>query len=147
MELHPAPECPMRALGIQHSDAARRASDTWNLHRAAGLYAAIGKWFASRLDDGSTDGVIYDRKQDAIRHQRGFEYYYAFFCITIAQANPCDTEIFLSVQRRMYERGIRMTDPDARNGGPDVIKRASREDMLPLATRLRGQNLILPEGI
>jgi hypothetical protein len=119
--------------------------DQWQLHRlGTGLYDAIGKWYAVRLDDGASDGVLYDTKRECINHQRGWEYLYAYVGMSLAQMNVCDAEIYLAVQRRMYEKGIRMVDPDARNGGPDVIKRTAREDMFPTMTRLQGTNLIIP---
>jgi hypothetical protein len=139
------PQCPLRAFGGIHTDAARRMCDLWTLHRlGTGLYDAVGKWYAVRLDDGTSDGVLYDSKRECIQHQRGWEYLYAYVGMSIAQMNVCDAEIYLAVQRRMYEKGIRMVDPDARNGGHEPIKRVSREDMIPLSFTLAGTNLIIP---
>lgn len=135
--------CPLRVFNGTHSDPAKRLSDHWNLHRIADPYGSIGRWFAIRLSDGISDGVLYDTKRDAIRHQPFFEYLYAFVRLSLASMNVCDAEIYLAIHRRLYDKGFRMTDPDARNGGPDVIKRSSREDMLAL-TRGVATNLYLP---
>lgn len=137
------PQCPLGKLGAGHTDAARRLADQWNLHRVADPHGSIGKWIAVRLEDGACDGVLYDSKVAAIHHQKRLEKYYAFVCISVATMNYCDAEIYLAVQRRLYDRGFRMTDPDARSGGPDVIKRTTREDMFSLMN-LRGTNLIIP---
>lgn len=50
----------------QASDEARRMADAVNLARIAG---AIGMWLAVRLQDGRTDGNIYDSRAAAIEHQ------------------------------------------------------------------------------
>lgn len=137
------PQCAMGRLGMRHTDAARRLADQWNLHRIADLHGSNGKWFAVALHDGVSDGVLYDSKVAAITHQRHVEKYYAFVRMSMAQMNYCDAEIYLSVQRRLYDSGFRMSDPDTRSGGPDVIKRSTREDMFSLM-QLRGTNLIIP---
>lgn len=52
-------------------DAAKRVSDTVNLHLVAqtDIKDATGKWVAFLLCDGTSDGNLYDEKDDAIRHQ------------------------------------------------------------------------------
>lgn len=137
------PQCPIGRFNGRHTDAARRLADQWNLHRVADPHGSIGKWFAVRLEDGVSDGVLYDSKVSAIHHQTRIEKYYAFVRMSIATMNYCDAEIYLAIQRRLYDKGFRMADPDARSGGPDVIKRSTREDMFSLM-HMRGTNLIIP---
>lgn len=50
-------------------DAAKRFSDAVNLHISAQGDAAIGRWVAVKLSDGSSDGNLYDSRPDAVRHQ------------------------------------------------------------------------------
>lgn len=131
-------QCPW--AGKEHSDAAKRINDTYHLHRTVDLYGAIGKWFACALHDGSTDGVLYDSKSDAIAHQHHNEQYYLYIQISPAMMTVCSAEVYLGVTRRLYDKGFRMVDPDHRGGGRELIKRASVEDQLAYL-RLRSQNL------
>jgi hypothetical protein len=131
-----------------HSDAAKRVSDTYNLHRTAGDalgIEAVGKWFACRLDEGTSDGVLYDSKSDCIRHQHHNEQMYMFSKIVPSTMTYCDAEVMLRVSRRAYDKGLRLVDPDHANGGKELIKRNTTEDMLALA-RGFATNLILPSG-
>lgn len=115
--------CPV----LSHSDAARRASDAVNLHYAAIGTDAIGKWVAIRLADGSSDGVLYDRKRDAVRHQPD-EKLAAYVRIRPGGMNVCAAESFMKMSRMAYDAGFRLADPDARHGGLDLIPRLTRED-------------------
>jgi hypothetical protein len=112
-----------------HSDAAKRVSDTYRLHRLADHFGSIGQWFACRLTDGTSDDTLYQSKSDAIRHQHHNENYYAFVQVVPSDMTPCDAETFLRVQRRLYDAGIRQADPDSRGGGRVMIPRLTREDM------------------
>jgi len=135
------PQCPLKAF--RHSDAAKRFADEYNLHRIGDRYGSVGKWMAVRLDDGSSDHVLYDTKRDAVRHQHHNEMFYAFARIIPTTMNICDAEIYLGTQRKLHDAGFRMTDPDSRSGGNDVIKRVTREDQFA-QMRGRSTNLYLP---
>jgi hypothetical protein len=137
------PQCPFRMFGADHTDPAKRLADHYNLHRVADLYGAQGRWIAVRLDDGISDGVLYDTKQDAIRHQTWFEFAYAFLPISMRHMNLCDAETYLALHRKFYAKGFRLADPDKRNGGPDIIMRATREDTRSLLGGV-ASNLYLP---
>lgn len=50
-------------------EAGRRAAGVLNDTVIDNGLAATGRWMAFRLDDGSSDKVIYDTRDDAIRHQ------------------------------------------------------------------------------
>lgn len=139
------PRCPGAAFG--HSDAARRVADEFNMHRVADPYGSIRKWCAFRLEDGSTDHVLYDSKSDAIRHQHHNEQYYMFVCIAPTTMNYCDAEIMLAMHRRMYANGVRLTDPDDARGGRDVIRRAAREDMKAQLRTIRSRGVIAPTNL
>lgn len=137
---HDISKCPRNGMP-DHTDAAKKIYDTYHLHRTADYYNALGKWFACALNDGSTDGVLYDSKSDCIRHQHHNEMYYAFIQITPANMTPCSAEIFLGITRRMYDAGFRMADPDDRKGGGhQLITRSSVEDQLAYL-RGKSQNL------
>lgn len=134
--------CRFKAIG--HTDAAKRFCDTYNLHKIGAGSAANGKWIAIALHDGSSDDTLYDSKRDAVRHQRHNEQWYAFICIVPPSMKYCDAEVMLDVHRRMYDAGLRMTDPDHKHGGMDVIKRVTVEDQLAWASRGAVRGLIMP---
>lgn len=137
------PWCRHKALG--HSDAAKRIVDTYNLHRLGGGYDAIGKWFASALSDGRSDSVLYDSKLDCVKHQHHNEMYYAYTKIIPGSMNICEAEVMLKTTRNLYDKGLRVADPDHRRGGLDVIKRLSVEDQLAQSRGIN-TNLTLPGG-
>lgn len=114
--------------GGPHSDAAKRVSDEYNLHRIGSGGLAVGKWFAVALHDGASDHVLYDSKRDAIRHQKHNEQFYAYVRIVPASMSPCEAESFLATHRALYDRGLRMPDPDDVDGGREVIPRLTVED-------------------
>jgi hypothetical protein len=140
--------CPAR--GKLHSDAAKRVSDTYRLHSVALGNDAIGKWFAVALHDGTSDGVLYDNRRDAVRHQHHNEQWYAFVCIAPGDMPICDAEAFIDTARKLYDAGFRMTDPDHRSGGRELVRRATIEDQrsmvrsLASGGRRRPSNLKMP---
>lgn len=133
--------CPIKFMN--HSDAAKRIRDVYELHRLGAGNAAINKWIACKLEDGSSDNVLYDSKLDAVKHQHHNEQFYMFIKIPPSGMTVCEAEILLTTHRRMYEKGLRMTDPDHRHGGPDLIKRLTWSDQLA-AMRGAVTGLILP---
>ena len=92
------------------SDAARRCSDTIRLHIVAKM---AGRWAAIRLSDGGSDGVAYDTRADAIRHQL-HETQCAYVKIPPDDMPPEHAERFLAFHRKAYDAGFRLTDPDDR---------------------------------
>lgn len=135
------PWCQHKALG--HSDAAKRISDTYNLHRIGAGDTSIGKWFASALHDGRSDDVLYDNKRECVCHQHHNEQYYTYIKIAPNSMNPCEAEVMLKTARALYDKGMRIADPDHARGGLDVIKRLTVEDQLAQA-RGKNTNLIMP---
>lgn len=134
--------------GREHSDAAKRLSDTYNLHRTAGDtlgITAIGKWFAAALQDGESDGVLYDTRRDCVLHQKHNEQRYTFIKIGPYSMNYCEAEVMLRVARKAYDAGMRLVDPEEKHGGRELIKRLTTEDQLALALG-RATNLVMPRG-
>jgi hypothetical protein len=124
-------DCPGKGFG--HSDGAKRIYDTYHLHRTADLYGAVGQWFAASLNDGTTDGHTYPNRKEAIRHQHHNEQYYTYIQITPANMTVCSAEVMLTVARRLYSKGFRITDPDDARREP--IKRTNAEDQMAFAYR------------
>lgn len=98
----------------------------------------IGSFLAIRLSDGSCDGTLYESKQAAVRHVPD-ERWYAFFSFRGAPngfASPKDAAIFLAFHRAAYDRGFRLPDPDAKDGGPDLIMPMNEEHVMDQLARL-----------
>lgn len=102
-------------------DAGKRASDIINeLIAHNGWWEIRNKWLAFSLKDGSGDKILYDNKQDAVRHQGNNHDKYAYICFrNLAQgASPRDCAVFLKFNRDVYRAGYRLPDPADVKGGP-----------------------------
>jgi hypothetical protein len=126
------PRCPIEnwtPLG-DHSDAAKRVADIYNMHRVADPYGCIGSWIACALADGSSDNVLYDTKRAAINHQHHNENYYTFIQLVPSTMSPCEAEVMLKTARMLYDKGWRVTDGMSKY---DLIKRLGWEDQMALS--------------
>jgi len=98
------------ALGL-YSDSARRLSDAVNLAVSVDGFNIFGRWMAARLSDGGTDGRTYDNKREAVRAQL-HETQCAYLRVPPTGMSAQEAEIFLEFNRRLYDNGYRMPDPD-----------------------------------
>jgi hypothetical protein len=82
-------------------DAAKRLSDTVSLHMMAAIdrLDPVNRWCAFKLEDGSSDGALYDSKDDAIRHQKGDTKQYCYLKITPDGITVKDAKRFLRINR------------------------------------------------
>lgn len=114
----------------EYSDAAKRASDNINAYITFVPWDELKhKWMAIRLSDGGYDGTLYDSKRDAVRHQSNeFQCAYVAFKNLMQGARPAEMELFLKFNRDAYDAGFRLPDPDARNGGPEVLMTSALRD-------------------
>lgn len=94
--------------GPVYSDAAKRCSETIGIHVLAGK---AGRWAAIRLSDGSSDGIAYDQRSDAIRHQL-HESQCAYVQIPQDAMPIAEAESFLNFNRQAYDAGFRLIEPD-----------------------------------
>lgn len=90
------------------TDEGRRLSDAVT---AARLLGGEGRWIAARLSDGGTDGAVYDTRADAVRHQL-HETLCAYVKIPPGPMPPAEATAFLALNRRIYDAGYRLSDPD-----------------------------------
>lgn len=95
----------------QEIDAARRCSDAVTMQLTVHGFSAAGKWIAVRLADGGSDAKLYDTKQQAIDHQI-HENLCAYICIVPTGMPVQDALSFLRTTRRLYDAGMRLSDPD-----------------------------------
>jgi hypothetical protein len=99
-------------------DAGKNCADAVNL---AVLLGGTNRWIAVRLSDGKTDGSIYDTKSDAIRHQL-HEYQCAYVKVPLDGMSIDHGERFLEVNRKLYDNGMRIADPDHAPIMPNTIE-------------------------
>src|ERR1700761_237741 len=95
------PHCTRK--GMPHSDAARRVSDTLNMHWSAALAMAnwdgiIGRWVAFSLSDGTGGMQLYDSKRDAVRHQSD-ENLFFYLCLVPGGMGICEAELQIRTYR------------------------------------------------
>jgi hypothetical protein len=107
------------------SDEAKRCFDIINSYVAYVPYEErVRSWVAVRLSDGGSDGVLYHSKRDAVRYQLD-EFLCAYFSYRNSPsgfASKTDAELWLRMHRAYYDQGFRLPDPDAKDGGKDVIQ-------------------------
>jgi len=103
---------------VQVSDAARRMAGTINLITLFTPYDHLmNSCMAFRLDDGSSDAVLYPSRRVALQYQlRPCCVFY--FRHTPGGVNSADCQIFLDVNRVAFENNrVAWTDPES----PDII--------------------------
>jgi hypothetical protein len=114
-----------------HSDAAKRVADWYMVHRTAGAglgLCNVGKVFAVALADGTSDGVLYDTIQDAIRHQRHNATWYAYLRVGREDMTVCAAASILKLHRDADRAGLKFVDRDDSSYGYELIPRLTVED-------------------
>jgi hypothetical protein len=97
------------------SDAAKRISDTINLHITFNhAWEIHSKWMAFRLADGTSDGVIYDSFTDATSHQP-YPERCAYMCFrqVMGGANPRDAQLWLEMERNAADARLALHEDKA----------------------------------
>lgn len=100
------------------TDAAKRMSELINLLILCQPWdALIHGCLAFRLDDGTSDNVLYPNRQEALKYQlRPCAVFH--FRNSPGGVNPKDCQIFLNISRMAYENDrVAWTDP----ASPDLI--------------------------
>lgn len=103
------------------------------------MHIAVGSWrgvVACRLSDGTSDGVVYDSRADAVAHQHHNERWYAFIRLQPSTMSVCAAASVLRMQRQASRLGT--ADRDAPNGGLEVIPRLNNEDQQRQLAALAG---------
>jgi len=107
-----------------HSDAAKRLSDTYNLHVVAG--ARRGSVFAYSLADASTDHVLYDSREDAVRHQHHNEANRGYVRIGAGRMTVCEAAAVIRWDR--HAARLAAAQLGEKSGGLEVIPRLTIEE-------------------
>lgn len=106
-----------------HTDAAKRISDSYNLHITCG--ARRGQVMAFSLADGSTDGQLYDSRADAVAHQHHNEANRGYVRIGPGQMTVCEAASQLRYQR--HTTRLASAQLGEQSGGLEVIPRLTIE--------------------
>lgn len=107
-----------------HSDASKRISDWYNLHKTAG--GRVGQVFAVTLAEGSSNGDLYDTRAEAVLHAGHDEHWLAFIKLGPASMSVCQAASILMMERQASH--LRLADRDDKHGGRQIIPRLTTED-------------------
>lgn len=98
---------------------------------------------AIRLADGGSDGVVYDNRRDAVRHQaRPDDCVYLRLRDFLLRCDAPMLTMIIAYRRIARDRGMPNADRDHRTGGPELINPLTRADMLTQARLLVAQRRI-----
>jgi hypothetical protein len=107
------------------TDAAKRMADRINTCVAFTSWDTLcNGWMAFRLDDGSSNGTVYDSKPDAVRFTDEKRHAYWCFRQGMGGVPAKDCQLFLDFHRHAYDNGVPMAQTDVK-----------RESSLILSTR------------
>jgi hypothetical protein len=118
-----------------HSDAAKRLSDTYNLHIVSG--GRRGSVFAFNLRDATSDHVLYDTRAAAVDHQRHNEGWCGYVRLGPGHMSVCEAASVLRWQRQAAE--LAGAQRDEKSGGLEVIQRLTREGADQQLAVMRGE--------
>lgn len=96
-------------------DYAKRAADIVNGYRMFIPWDELKtKWVAIKLEDGSSDGTLYDSLRDAKLHKGIFHDRWAYICYRnlVQGTNAQEMWRHLDFTRDAYAAGMRLPDPE-----------------------------------
>ena len=111
-----------RPLNDELREAGKRLAGIVN-----GYIAFMQPWelrnavLAVRLQDGSTDGNVYENMRDAVRHSDDKRCFYFHFKGNLGGIDPREAAIVIDFHREAREAGIPQADPDGGNRQPVPI--------------------------
>jgi hypothetical protein len=120
-----------------HSDASKRLSDAYNLHRMCGTAAG---WIAFKLADGSTEDTVYETRESAVAHQRHNEDRSGYVQLTAPHMSVCEAASVLRWHRETAK--LARPDRDAKGGGLVVIPRLTADGIERQLAALHGGGVL-----
>jgi len=124
-----------------HSDAAKRLSDTYQLHRLMGHTSG---WIAVRLADADSDHTVYETREAAVNHQHHNERWFAFVELIAPSMTVCEAASVLAWQRQAAN--LVPAQRGEAGGGLVVIPRLGLEEIDRQSLALAG-GLALPVAL
>lgn len=124
----------LATASAEERESARRLSDAVNgIVTFHDFETVVHRWIAVRLRDGQWTGDMYDSRTDAVRFTANGDPC-AYLSLRFCPAGMEEREAFafLRLQRDAYNAkdiGIRMVDPEAKNGGHDFMMPLTNEDV------------------
>lgn len=109
-------------------DSGKRMAELVNLRVSSTPWDHIvNSWMAFRLLDGSSDNVLYDTREAAVKHQPNEDLCF-YLCMRNAQGGvkPLDAQLLINMQRQIHDAGGRLTEPEA----PSIIVSSNGYDKL-----------------
>lgn len=117
-------------------DAAKRIADIVNGQAVAQPFdVLVRSWMAFKLEDGTSDGVLYDSRPAAVAHQKGDSAKYLYISLREAPGGmlPMQARAILRFHRMVYDTpGGRVTHPTDRQ----LIMPLANEDLMSQYRRL-----------
>jgi len=118
-----------------HSEAAWRLHDRYNLHRAAGTHFG---WIMARLTDGTADDdAVFPSRAEAVNHAHHNEGACAFVELRAPFMSVCEAASLLRMAA--MARRIAPAQRDTAGGGLMVIPRLTLEDQARQLAALAGR--------
>jgi hypothetical protein len=114
-----------------HTDAAKRVADGYNLHIVANRQQATGRWVAFDLAEGRSDGALYDTKPQAVAHQHGNDDRRLYIRMRNTSMTACEAASLLRTARMLYDLG------NPQNTERVIIPRLTNEHQARQVARLR----------
>jgi hypothetical protein len=103
----------LSAATAEEQSACQRLCDAVNLHWDALGAEAHGKYVAIRLEDGrSPDGVLYDTRADAVRHQRNDPWCF-YVKVNPGGIRPREAWVVLGYARQAKQSGVIFAEEEA----------------------------------
>lgn len=91
------------------TDAANRMRDAVNLHVVAGALGVRERhlqWLAIRLEDGRSDGTVYESRRDAVRHTMNREKGWFYAKVGAESMGEREAIIVLQMARQAFRNGV-----------------------------------------
>jgi hypothetical protein len=91
------------------TDAANRMRDAVNLHVVAGTFGVRERhlqWLAIRLEDGRSDGTVYESRRDAVRHTMNREKGWFYVKVGADSMGERAAIIVLQMARQAFRNGV-----------------------------------------
>lgn len=109
-------------------DSGKRMAELVNLRVSSTPWDTIVHgWMAFRLQDGGSDNIIYDSREEAVNHQKDNKVCF-YLCMRNAMGGikALDAQLLINMQRQIHDAGGALSEPEA----PSIIVSSKGYDKL-----------------